>query len=213
MRNGITGGKVEGNIPNLAVGVGIGIFAEWERSDEWKQNLYDIPVSPFTLGFATIGPIVSIGTSFKVGAKMSGNIHARKCTPIRSPSNEESRIAMAKLHTTSSNTNISRRCRCQVRKHKIFLRLRYQEIRAEWIQAQVHHSRVRGRRPTWVDRQLWNPSCPRARINSWTLLCMQRIYRYRDRPNPRGKCHSGSAGNLRPQDQESRLWYEASWWL
>lgn len=53
---------MEGDIPNLSIGVGIGIFAEWERSDVWKQNLYDIPVSPFTVGFATIGPIISIGT-------------------------------------------------------------------------------------------------------------------------------------------------------
>ena len=75
--SGITGGKLEGNIPNMAVGVGIGVFAEYVHETSFRNNLYDIPLSPFTIGFATIGPVLSVGTHLKFGVKMSGNIHAR----------------------------------------------------------------------------------------------------------------------------------------
>lgn len=75
---GITGGKLEGTIPNLSIGVGIGIYAEYVQRHDLDSNLYDIPLSPFTIGFATIGPILSVGTHFDFGVKMSGNIHARK---------------------------------------------------------------------------------------------------------------------------------------
>lgn len=75
--SGITGGKVEGIIPNLAVGVGIGILGQYVQEHELRSNLYDIPLSPFTIGFATIGPILSVGTHFKFGMKLSGNLHAR----------------------------------------------------------------------------------------------------------------------------------------
>ncbi|KAH7078470.1 hypothetical protein FB567DRAFT_534009 [Paraphoma chrysanthemicola] len=61
----------------MAVGVGIGILGQYVHEHELKNNLYDIPLSPFTIGFATIGPILSIGTTFKYGIKLSGSIHAR----------------------------------------------------------------------------------------------------------------------------------------
>ncbi|KAF2820090.1 hypothetical protein CC86DRAFT_412555 [Ophiobolus disseminans] len=74
---GVKGGKLEGVIPNMAIGVGIGIFGEFVEEKTFENKLYDIPLSPFTIGFATIGPILSVGTHLKLGVKMSGNIHAR----------------------------------------------------------------------------------------------------------------------------------------
>lgn len=75
---GIKGGKLEGVIPNMAIGVGIGLYGEYVEQKSIENKLYDIPLSPFTIGFATIGPILSVGTHLKLGVKMSGNIHARK---------------------------------------------------------------------------------------------------------------------------------------
>lgn len=80
---GIKGGKLEGAIPNLGVGVGIGVYGEYVEEKDIETKLYDIPLSPFTIGFATIGPILSIGTHIKMGVKMSGNIHARKLLRLR----------------------------------------------------------------------------------------------------------------------------------
>uniref|UniRef100_A0A8H7TMR9 DUF7029 domain-containing protein n=1 Tax=Bionectria ochroleuca TaxID=29856 RepID=A0A8H7TMR9_BIOOC len=73
---GITDGKVEGII-NLSIGLGLGIYAQHTLENTFSKDLYDIPVSPFTIGFATIGPMLSIGTEMKYSINMEGSVLAR----------------------------------------------------------------------------------------------------------------------------------------
>jgi hypothetical protein len=69
-------GKIEVDM-NLEVGLGIGIYAQYLHSEQFDFNLFNVPVSPFTIGVLTIGPYISIGTraTFKVNA--TGTVLAR----------------------------------------------------------------------------------------------------------------------------------------
>ncbi|VUC29967.1 unnamed protein product [Clonostachys rosea] len=61
---GIKDGKVVGTI-EISVGLGLGIYAQHTIEHAFTKDLYDIPISPFTVGFATVGPMLSIGTEMK----------------------------------------------------------------------------------------------------------------------------------------------------
>ncbi|KAI8283850.1 hypothetical protein K4K56_010361 [Colletotrichum sp. SAR 10_98] len=74
--NGITDGYIESDV-DISVGVGLGIYAQYYQEHKFRNNLYDIPLSPFTLGFVTVGPILSIGTEAKFSLNMTGTAVAR----------------------------------------------------------------------------------------------------------------------------------------
>ncbi|KAI1389653.1 uncharacterized protein F4822DRAFT_442864 [Hypoxylon trugodes] len=73
---GITDGHFVADL-NLNLGVGLGVHAEYYREDSFRNNLYDIPITPFTIGFASIGPVLSIGTELKFSVNMTGSALAR----------------------------------------------------------------------------------------------------------------------------------------
>ncbi|KAI3538538.1 hypothetical protein CSPX01_09466 [Colletotrichum filicis] len=73
---GITDGYIESDI-DISVGLGIGIYAQYYQEHKFRNNLYDIPLSPFTLGFVTVGPMLSIGTEVKFSLNMTGTAVAR----------------------------------------------------------------------------------------------------------------------------------------
>ncbi|KAI8959741.1 hypothetical protein F5Y11DRAFT_359015 [Daldinia sp. FL1419] len=73
---GITDGHLVAEM-NLNIGVGLGIHAEYYRELSLRNNLYDVPVTPFTVGFASVGPILSIGTEIKFSVNMTGTALAR----------------------------------------------------------------------------------------------------------------------------------------
>ncbi len=75
LKQGITDGKIDGAL-DLKTSINLGIYASFERSTEFTQNLYDVPLSPFTLGFISVGPLLSIGTSLKFSVNMTGAILA-----------------------------------------------------------------------------------------------------------------------------------------
>ncbi|KAH8897555.1 hypothetical protein GQ53DRAFT_817851 [Thozetella sp. PMI_491] len=72
LKNGITAGIIDGTM-DLKASVNLGIFASYESKAKFEQNLYDVPLSPFTLGFIHVGPILSIGTSLEFGVNMTGS--------------------------------------------------------------------------------------------------------------------------------------------
>lgn len=73
---GITDGHFVADL-NLDIGVGLGVYAQYYREDTYRNNLYDVPVTPFTIGFASIGPVISIGTEVKYSVNMTGSMLAR----------------------------------------------------------------------------------------------------------------------------------------
>ncbi|KAI1478188.1 hypothetical protein F4774DRAFT_419510 [Daldinia eschscholtzii] len=73
---GITDGHLVADM-NLNIGVGLGIHAEYYREATFRNNLYDVPVTPFTVGFASVGPVLSIGTELKFSVNMTGTALAR----------------------------------------------------------------------------------------------------------------------------------------
>ncbi|KAI4868074.1 hypothetical protein F4820DRAFT_445428 [Hypoxylon rubiginosum] len=73
---GITDGHFVADL-NLEIGVGLGVYAQYYREDTFRNNLYDVPVTPFTIGFASIGPVISIGTELKFSVNMTGSALAR----------------------------------------------------------------------------------------------------------------------------------------
>ncbi|RDW58794.1 hypothetical protein BP6252_13270 [Coleophoma cylindrospora] len=73
---GITAGSFIADL-DLTVSVGLGVHAENNVEKEFDTKLYDIPISPFTLGFLTVGPFLSIGTTLTLTAKMNGSALAR----------------------------------------------------------------------------------------------------------------------------------------
>ncbi|OTB07245.1 hypothetical protein M426DRAFT_20295 [Hypoxylon sp. CI-4A] len=73
---GITDGHFVADL-DLNIGVGLGVHAEYYRQDTFRNNLYDVPVTPFTIGFASIGPVISIGTEIKYSVNMTGTALAR----------------------------------------------------------------------------------------------------------------------------------------
>ncbi|RDL42412.1 uncharacterized protein BP5553_02391 [Venustampulla echinocandica] len=73
---GITNGYVNADV-DLTIGLGLGIFAQDILTKTFRNNLYDIPLSPFTLGFVTVGPILSIGTELQLTANVTGSMLAR----------------------------------------------------------------------------------------------------------------------------------------
>ncbi|TPX08649.1 uncharacterized protein E0L32_009838 [Thyridium curvatum] len=73
---GITEGFLEANL-DMSVGLGLGIYAQYLYEDKFRKNLWDIPLSPFTLGFITVGPILSVGTELRYNLNMTGTMLAR----------------------------------------------------------------------------------------------------------------------------------------
>lgn len=74
--DGIKDGRVSAELA-LSAGLGLGIYAQYYREDKFRNNLYDIPLSPFTLGFITVGPVLSLGTELKYNVNMTGSMLAR----------------------------------------------------------------------------------------------------------------------------------------
>lgn len=73
---GITDGHFVAEM-NFNIDVGLGIHAEYYREATFRNNFYDIPVTPFTVGFASVGPVISIGTELKFSVNMTGTALAR----------------------------------------------------------------------------------------------------------------------------------------
>jgi hypothetical protein len=74
--NGITAGEASVNL-DMTAGLGLGIDAQAVYQKNIKTNLYGVPLSPFTLGFVTVGPFLSIGTDVTFTANATGSILAR----------------------------------------------------------------------------------------------------------------------------------------
>jgi hypothetical protein len=62
---------------DLKIGVGIGIYAQKFHQETFNTALYTVPLSPFTIGVATIGPFISIGTRTILTANITGQALAR----------------------------------------------------------------------------------------------------------------------------------------
>ncbi|KAI8940370.1 hypothetical protein NX059_004063 [Plenodomus lindquistii] len=62
---------------NLEVGLGIGVYAQFLRKEVFDANLYNVPVSPFTIGVLTIGPYISIGARATFMVNATGSALAR----------------------------------------------------------------------------------------------------------------------------------------
>lgn len=73
---GITAGQAKSSF-DMSIGVGLGVDAQAVYQKQFKNNLYDIPLSPFTLGFVTIGPVLSLGTDLSFTANATGRVLAR----------------------------------------------------------------------------------------------------------------------------------------
>lgn len=73
---GITAGQASASF-DMTIGVGLGVDAQAVYQKQFKNNLYDFPLSPFTLGFVTIGPILSLGTDLTFTANATGRVLAR----------------------------------------------------------------------------------------------------------------------------------------
>ncbi|RDW68618.1 hypothetical protein BP5796_09275 [Coleophoma crateriformis] len=74
--HGITAGFVNADI-DISIGIGLGIYAQDILEKTIRNNLFDVPLSPFTLGFITVGPFLSIGTELTLTANMTGSALAR----------------------------------------------------------------------------------------------------------------------------------------
>ncbi|TEA21620.1 hypothetical protein C8034_v003582 [Colletotrichum sidae] len=81
---GITQGYIESDI-DLDIGVGLGIYAQASGGVPIplvSRNLFTVPLSPFTAGFVTIGPFLSLGTLVKITPNIVGTAMARVDTSI-----------------------------------------------------------------------------------------------------------------------------------
>ncbi|KAH7095083.1 hypothetical protein FB567DRAFT_574941 [Paraphoma chrysanthemicola] len=62
---------------DLKVGVGIGVYAQMYRQETFNHALFKVPLSPFTIGIATIGPWLTIGARAVLTANITGLALAR----------------------------------------------------------------------------------------------------------------------------------------
>ncbi|CAO2651386.1 Nn.00g039560.m01.CDS01 [Neocucurbitaria sp. VM-36] len=62
---------------NMEVGLGIGVYAQYLHKETFENNLFNVPVSPFTIGVLTIGPYISIGTRATFMVNATGTALAR----------------------------------------------------------------------------------------------------------------------------------------
>lgn len=69
-------GKIDVDM-NMEVGLGIGVYAQYLHKETFDANLFNIPVSPFTIGVLTIGPYISIGARATFMVNATGTALAR----------------------------------------------------------------------------------------------------------------------------------------
>lgn len=93
VRCGLTGSaKVEGRVTiygtdiiegkldvdaSMDIGVGIGVYAQYLRKETWNTNLFNVPLTPFTIGVLTVGPFLSIGSRASITVNATGVALAR----------------------------------------------------------------------------------------------------------------------------------------
>ncbi|KAF3050117.1 hypothetical protein E8E11_006983 [Didymella keratinophila] len=73
---GITEGSIEAELTS-EIKFGLGVFGQWTESVRYDQSFFTIPLSPFTIGAATVGTYATVGGRFELSANLTGHALAR----------------------------------------------------------------------------------------------------------------------------------------
>jgi hypothetical protein len=102
-------GKIEVDM-NLEVGPGIGTYAQHIYGNQFDFDLFNVPVSLFTIGVLTVGPYISIGTRATFEVNAAGTLIAKAFSSSQKPSSPTtSRRSFASKSALTSNLFLNSR--------------------------------------------------------------------------------------------------------